>query len=171
MHHSHGGCPIRAFFARACPELAEGVGSDAAGATLVRSSPPIVYAVVVPVLRKVREGRGTRSCGGFCGLKAGPPARKKSRTDSVRLFTYLKYGTKYGKYGDRRDVSQVFDESKLANVPSVLGLYVPFAQTARDKGGLPGVLSFTSWAATPAAQDLRGGSTQRAGRSVHRCVR
>ena len=47
----------------------------------------------------------------------------------------------------------------------------PLAQTARDKDGVPGLLSFTSWAATPAAQDLRGGSTQRAGRSVHRCVR
>jgi hypothetical protein len=34
MHHSHGGCPILAFFARACPELAEGVGGDAAGASL-----------------------------------------------------------------------------------------------------------------------------------------
>src|SRR5271156_6252700 len=32
-------------------------------------------------------------------------------------------------------------------------------------------LSFTSWAATLAAQDLRGGSTQRAGRSVHRYAR
>jgi len=32
-------------------------------------------------------------------------------------------------------------------------------------------LSFTSWAATPAAQDPRGGSTQRAGRSVLRYVR
>ena len=31
--------------------------------------------------------------------------------------------------------------------------------------------SFTSSAATPAAQDLRDGSTQRAGRSVHRYVR
>jgi hypothetical protein len=47
----------------------------------------------------------------------------------------------------------------------------PFEQTARDKDGVPGLLSFTSWAATPAAQDLRGGSTQRAGRSVHRYVR
>ncbi len=47
----------------------------------------------------------------------------------------------------------------------------PSAQTARDKDGVPGLLSFTSWAATPAAQDLRGGSTQRAGRSVHRYVR
>jgi hypothetical protein len=27
---------------------------------------------------------------------------------------------------------------------------------ARDKDGVPGLLSFTSWAATPAAQDLRG---------------
>src|SRR5271170_4305584 len=76
-----------------------------------------------------------------------------------------------GKYGDRRDVPQLFDEWKLANVPSVPGLYVPFAQTARDKDGVPGLLSFTSWAATPAAQDLRGGSTQPAGRSVHRYVR
>ena len=47
----------------------------------------------------------------------------------------------------------------------------PFAQTARDKDWVPGLLSFTSWAATPAAQGLRGGSTQRAGRSVHRYVR
>ena len=47
----------------------------------------------------------------------------------------------------------------------------PFAQTARDKDGVPGLLSFTSWAATPAAQALRGGSTQRAGRSVLRYAR
>jgi hypothetical protein len=47
----------------------------------------------------------------------------------------------------------------------------PFAQTARDKDGVPGLLSFTSWAATPAAQGLRGGSTQRAGRSVLRYAR
>ena len=47
----------------------------------------------------------------------------------------------------------------------------PFAQTGRDKDGALGLLSFTSWAATPAAQDLRGGSTQPAGRSVHRYVR
>lgn len=47
----------------------------------------------------------------------------------------------------------------------------PNAQTARDKDGVPGLLSFTSWAATPAAQDLRGGSTQRAGRSVRCHVR
>ena len=65
LHHSHGGCPILAFVAR--------VGGDAAGATLVRSTPPVVYAVVVPALR-LREGRGTRICGGFCSLKAGPPA-------------------------------------------------------------------------------------------------
>jgi hypothetical protein len=66
LHHSHGGCPILAFFAR--------VGGDAVGATLVRSTPPVVYAVVVPALRKVREGRGTRSCGGFFSLMAGPAA-------------------------------------------------------------------------------------------------
>ena len=42
IHHPHGGCPILAFFAR--------VGGDAAGATLVRSTPPVVYAVVVPAL-------------------------------------------------------------------------------------------------------------------------
>ena len=46
-----------------------------------------------------------------------------------------------------------------------------FAPTAHDKNGEPGLFSFTSWAATPAAQDLRGGSTQRAGRSVPRYVR
>jgi hypothetical protein len=42
LHYSHGGSPILAFFAR--------VGGDAAGATLVRSTPPVVYAVVVPAL-------------------------------------------------------------------------------------------------------------------------
>jgi hypothetical protein len=47
----------------------------------------------------------------------------------------------------------------------------PLAQTARDKDGVPGLLSFTSWAATLAAQALRGGSTQRAGRSVLRYAR
>jgi hypothetical protein len=47
----------------------------------------------------------------------------------------------------------------------------PLAQTARDKDGVPGLLSFTSWAATPAAQALRGGSKQRAGRSVLRYAR
>jgi len=64
LHHSHGGCAILAFFAIACPELAEGVGGDAAGATLVRSTPPVVDAVAAPALRKVREGRGTLRCGG-----------------------------------------------------------------------------------------------------------
>jgi len=59
------GCPILAFSAR--------VGGDAAGATFVRSTITVVYAVVVPALR-LREGRGTRICGGFCSLKAGPPA-------------------------------------------------------------------------------------------------
>jgi hypothetical protein len=44
----------------------------------------------------------------------------------------------------------------------------PLAQTAPDTGGVHGLLSFTCWAATPAAQALRGGSTQRAGRSVLR---
>ena len=39
---SHGGRLILGFFAR--------VGGDAAGATLVRSTPPVVYAVVVPAL-------------------------------------------------------------------------------------------------------------------------
>jgi hypothetical protein len=49
----HGGCPILAFFAR--------VGGDAARTTLVRSTLLVVYAVVLPALRKVREGRGTRA--------------------------------------------------------------------------------------------------------------
>jgi hypothetical protein len=70
LHHSHGRCPILAFFAR--------VGSDAAGATLVRSTPPLVYAVVVLALR-LREGRGTRICGGSCRLKARPPSDEDSR--------------------------------------------------------------------------------------------
>ena len=46
------GAPSLRFFARACPELAEGVGGDAAGATFVRSTLPVVDAVVVPALRK-----------------------------------------------------------------------------------------------------------------------
>jgi hypothetical protein len=53
LRHSHGGCPILAFFAR--------VGGDGTGTTLVRSTLTVVYAVAVPALRKVREGRGTRS--------------------------------------------------------------------------------------------------------------
>jgi hypothetical protein len=36
------GCPILAFFARACPELVEGVGSDAAGS--VSFAPCLVAA-------------------------------------------------------------------------------------------------------------------------------
>jgi len=51
----------------------QGLGGDGPGATLVRSAPAVVNAVGVPALRTVREGRGTRSCGGFCGLKAEPP--------------------------------------------------------------------------------------------------
>ena len=89
LHHSHGGWPILAFLARACPELVERVGGDAAAATLVRSTLPVVYAVVVPALRKVREGRGARSCGGFCSLKAGPPARG-SRFCYLRLSSWLR---------------------------------------------------------------------------------
>ena len=60
----------------------EGVGGDAAGAALVRSTPPrcVCRRRTRPstgsgrALRKVREGRGTRICGGFCSLKAGPPS-------------------------------------------------------------------------------------------------
>ena len=77
---------VLAFFARACPELVEGVGGDAAGATLVRSTPPLVYVVVVPALRKVREGRGTNSCGGFCSLKAGLPAHKDGVPGLFELY-------------------------------------------------------------------------------------
>ena len=86
MHHSHGECPILASFARACPELVEGVGGDAAGATLACYTPPVVHAVVVPALRKVREGRGTRSCGGFLGLKAGLPAHKDGVPGLFELY-------------------------------------------------------------------------------------
>lgn len=53
------------------------VGGDAAGATLVRSTPPVGYAVVVPALRQ-REGRGCRICGGFCSLKAGATRRESN---------------------------------------------------------------------------------------------
>jgi hypothetical protein len=48
LQHSHGmGAPSLRFFAR--------VGGDDDGATLVRSTLPVVYGVVVPALRKVRE--------------------------------------------------------------------------------------------------------------------
>jgi hypothetical protein len=43
------------FFARACPEPAEGVGDDALDPIFVRSELPVMYAVVVPALRKIRE--------------------------------------------------------------------------------------------------------------------
>ena len=59
MRHPHGRCPILASFARACPELVEGVGGDAAGATLLRSTPPVAYAVVVPALRRVLSSPNT----------------------------------------------------------------------------------------------------------------
>jgi hypothetical protein len=52
------------------------VGGDAADPTFIRSALPVVYAVVVPALRKVREGQGTHSSGGFCIWKAGPPGLK-----------------------------------------------------------------------------------------------
>src|SRR6266496_718699 len=87
------------------------------------------------------------------------------------------YGAIWGRqYGERRDVPQFFDEWKLArgalNTEGPKNQNPrPFAQTARDRDGVPGLLSLTFWATTPAAQDLRGGSTQRAGRSVHRHVR
>ena len=106
-----------AFFARACPELAEGVGGDAAGATFVRSTLPVVDAVAVPAffayakdgapaavvalqfegratrlfsgwaanLFCLHEGRGTRSCGGYCSLKAGPAGRSTPRDRSVAV--------------------------------------------------------------------------------------
>src|SRR6202140_4847127 len=89
LHHSHGGCPILAFFAR--------VGGDAAGATLVRLHYPLWM----------------------------PSAPRKTMP--------------------------LTEPSLLSSGTCLLG--------------------FTSWAATPAAQGLRGGSTQRAGRSVHHYVR
>src|SRR5882757_2249337 len=74
---SRKGCPILAFFARACPELAEGVGGDAActfslpqyGPACGRSSlttfmdrmiKPTAPAFPSPALRKEREGQGTQ---------------------------------------------------------------------------------------------------------------
>jgi hypothetical protein len=51
----------------------------------------VVGAIVVPALRKVREGRGTRCCGGFCSLKAGPPAPNANRSN--RSFSYLPAST------------------------------------------------------------------------------
>ena len=52
------------------------VGGDVAGATFVRSTLPVAYAVAGPALRKVREWQGTRCCGGFYSLKAGSPGQR-----------------------------------------------------------------------------------------------
>jgi hypothetical protein len=67
------------------------VSGDAAGATLVRSTLPVVYAVVVLALRKVREGRGTRICDGFCSLTAGPPANVL-RSGELRTVRTMRSG-------------------------------------------------------------------------------
>ena len=39
--------------------------------------------------RKVREGRGTRICGGFCSLKAGPPAPPTLRFPERTALLYV----------------------------------------------------------------------------------
>ena len=64
MHHPHGGCPILAFFAR--------VGGDAAGATLVRPTPAVVYAVVVPALFAYAKD-GAPASVVASAVEAGPP--------------------------------------------------------------------------------------------------
>ena len=56
---------------------------------LFRSALTAVYVVVVPALRKVREGRGTRSCGGFCSLKRYPPSIKQVR-DGLATMDHTK---------------------------------------------------------------------------------
>jgi hypothetical protein len=57
------------------------VGGDAAGATFVRSTLPVVNAVVVPALRKVREGRGTR--GPWWLLQFDGRATRKSHEEEM----------------------------------------------------------------------------------------
>jgi hypothetical protein len=90
----------------------------------------------------------------------------------------IRTGRRDGRRGDRTQILQR-NESRDIHMPrGALNSEGPknqdprpLAQTARDKDGVPGLLSFTSWAATPAAQALRGGSKQRAGRSVLRYAR
>jgi hypothetical protein len=127
------GCRILALFARACPELVEGVGGDAAGATFVRSTLPVVDAVVV-------------STPFDFALSKIPTSRAKSAREMGH------------------------PEFQLRWAESLCALRAGSSQSTRRTGHLVS-LSFTSWAATPAAHGLRGGSTQRAGRSVPRYVR
>ncbi len=77
------------FGAGAILALVARVGGDAVGATFVRSTLLVVDAVVVPALRKVREGRGTRRYGGFCSLKAGPPAQFPHRVLCLKTRSKL----------------------------------------------------------------------------------
>ena len=44
------GAPSLRFLQEPALSSVEGVGGDAAGASLVRSTPPVVYAVVAPAL-------------------------------------------------------------------------------------------------------------------------
>jgi hypothetical protein len=50
---------------------------------------PLWMPSSLPALRKVREGRGTRCCGGFCSLKAGPPAPPTPRFPEQITLRYV----------------------------------------------------------------------------------
>src|SRR5580698_8902616 len=56
----------------------------------------VAHASVVPVLCTLRKGRGTRGCGYFCSLKAGPPASPQAGPShlsrSVRIISNLFVG-------------------------------------------------------------------------------
>src|SRR5580704_17537167 len=87
--------PILAFFGTACPEHAEGVGGDAACATFVRSTLPVVAAVVVPapstalcrksplLAQTTREKWGTRDFH-FRWWAKGPWALRAGSSQSTR---------------------------------------------------------------------------------------
>jgi hypothetical protein len=60
--------PVRAFFARGVAMLPTQLLS-------VLHKPPLLHALVVPALCRVRKGRGTRCVLGASEVKAGPPAK------------------------------------------------------------------------------------------------
>jgi len=97
LHHSHGGCPILAFFARACRELVEGVGGDAAGALLSvlhrplckSSYPPFACAkdgVPAAVMSNTHDGRSGRSHSQVSQSSEAWGTRHDNHQDSNFLF-------------------------------------------------------------------------------------
>jgi hypothetical protein len=77
------GCPILAFFARACPELAEGVGRDASGATL---SETLKARSVIRSLRRPPFAKSTRRMGHPLFRSRGPMLPGRRTEECVRPY-------------------------------------------------------------------------------------